>query len=231
MEIDPILNVLKTTFPEFKLNEIESGQLLDKLTLADYLSFNIHFEKGEENTPTVYITPHKSNVDAVYKQASIMVASDWKNDHKLIIQESLFSCRTNIIIDNPSFWESAQVIRIRQLKIIPASLDETICIETIRTPTPRIFKVTLKNNNQLTVNIWAYDQEREIDISNLLSQEIPAKNSIWSLKKYLPNQKIQFYDMPEMEISFSENVVKEAILIHREHPIYPDENYVLVVSQ
>jgi len=232
LEIDPILNVLKATFPQFELKEIEREHFLEKISQADYLSFNIHFEKGEKNAPTVYITPHKSKAEAAFEPASIMVTPDREYNHKLIIQQAPFGCRTNFIINHSSLWESAQEIRIRQLKIIPAILDEATCIETMRIPNPRTFKAKIKNNNQLIVNIWALDEEREIDISSTSSaQTIFARHCNWTFKKYLPDERIQIDNMPEIVISFDEKVVKGAILIKREHQILSDEYYLLVLSQ
>lgn len=232
MEIDPILNVLKTTFLQFKLEEIESGQFIEKIPQAEFISLNIHFEKGEEYTPTVYITPHKNKMEAVFKPTSIILIPNRDNDHKLNILQTPFSCRTNIIIDNPTFWESAREIRIRQLKIIPAILDEAICIETMKIPNPRTFKVNIKNDNQLNVNIWSFDEEREIDISNICTTKIIfSRNSNWLFRKYLANQRIEFDNMPELVFSFDESIVKESILIKRERQILPDEYYILVLRQ
>lgn len=231
MEIDTILNVLKVAFPQFKHEDIENDQILEKITQANFLSFNIHFEKGDENTPTVYITQHKNIVEAAFKPTSIMLMHDREHDHKLIIRQAPFSCKTNIIIDNPSLWESTKEIKIRQLKIIPAILDEIICIETMKIPTPRTFKVNIKNDNQLNVNIWAFDEETEIDISDSsIPQSIFRKNCDWTFQKYLPDEIIRFESMQEIVISFDENIVKGSILIKRQHHIRPDEYYVLVVS-
>lgn len=231
MEIDHILSVLKTTFPQIKLEEIESEQYITKIKHADYLSCNIHFERGETNKPTAYITPHSNKAESSFEPASLMIMPDKENDDKLIIQRASFSCRTNIIIDNSSFWESAQEIRIRQLKIIPVILGKTICIETMKIPNPRTFKVNMINNNQLIVNIWAYDEEIEIDISNPSnSQIIFHKNCDWTFQKYLPNRIIIFDSMPEIIISFDESIVKDSILIKCEHHIRSNEYYVLVVS-
>lgn len=230
--IDPILNMLNAIAPQMKITGIEQVQLIDKMSLADNININIHFDVGDKITPTAFITPRKHQLENNTEENSIMFSSSPESEQNLAAQNIPFNSGTHLIINQESFWNNSQVFKFGQIKIIPLQYDEQKTVETMKIIRPESFSVQYKSTEELLTTIWtSCGDTKKINLSGTSNQQsLFIKNSNWTFKKYLPDQVMKFEWIPEIVLSFDENIVKESIQIKREHSIRKNEYYVFVVS-
>lgn len=234
--LSAILGVIQQLIPQIEVTGINDLklQLTEEMKLAEAININLHFKAGDDPKPTAIITPRKREADDTVQEHSIVLLS--KESHQpdmlnLTAQDVPFGSGSHLIINQPSWWESQETIRLRRLRIDPLRPNQSKTIEVLEESPARRFHVYLDGGDHVTIQIWEGMDEWDLDFtqsSTIYTQS--AQGSAWTIEKYLPTQIITFDTLQEIVLSFDPKIIRETILIKRERELYHPEYYVLVIS-
>lgn len=210
---------------------IEKAQIAEVIKFADSINININLEANDEVKSTAIITSRTRRSELAITESPIAFLSsgDYQSPYTLATQNIPFSSGSHLIINQPSWWETPEPVVLGRLKLTPIRLGILSTISVIERKNPRTFDIEFIDEDRLTANIWSGKMVKEIDCSNAFPQKLSAENSHWIFEKYSPSQIMKFNKLPEILLSFDENIIREAILIIREHEIRETEYYVLIV--
>jgi len=233
-EINILLKLLLTLFPNLKFTGIEKLQLVENIKIADIINLNLFIDFSKDTQLVDINHPTKKQyLDKRRTEDPFIASPNKKNKVNSILPEKYYSSGIHIRIKAPEFWEKSTGLKLRNIQILPANTNQLISLtEMVPRKTPRQIALQIDNDSKLMICIWKGENGRRIDLKNdLMPNEFPLKNSNWTITRYESNDLMTFETVPEIIISFDENIVKESILIRREHINREDEYYALILKK
>lgn len=213
------------------------NNVIERLTpiLEGATSLNMHVHVDSDERMNLMIAPRDRSGIA---NKLTVISTDPRGNPASKFQGLGISSGLHVAIDNNAFWDGQAEFVWKSVKIIPYETGRVLdiaALETVRMNLPRRFSICVNSDDRLTVEIWKGASPTDIRFDTLPQNPLPSANhasggSHWKFVRNQPEVErfVAFSEMPELIISFKEEIVKDYILITRTHKGNHKDYYLLV---